>query len=423
MLDVNLFREKPDVVKKDLKKRGQSTDFVDRIIELDEDWRKNLKQADAMRHKKNVASEQIGKLKKAGKDAAKQIQEMRALDKQMQDLEQKEKKLKQERDALLMRAPNILHESVPVGQDDSDNVEVKTWGKPVKKDVVNHGELIEEMGLASFEQAAKTTGSGFVFLKGDLALLDQALMRFSIDYLLKQGFTLVEPPLMLSREAYEGVTDLGDFESVMYKIEGEDNYLIATSEHPMGAMHMNEVLSEDALPLKYCGVSACFRKEIGRHGVDTRGLFRMHQFNKIEQFVFCKPEDSWKMHEELIGHAEELHKKLEVPYRVVNVCTGDIGTVAAKKYDLEAWSPRQEKYVEVVSCSNCTDYQARRLNVKYGKYGGDKELVHTLNSTAIATSRTMLAILENHQTPEKTVKVPKALQPYMNGVKEIGVKK
>jgi len=283
-----------------------------------------------------------------------------------------------------------------------------------------HGELIEKLELADFDKAAKISGTGFVFLKGQLAVLDIALQRFAIDFLAGKGYTLVEPPFIMNYEAYKGVTDLHDFEEVMYKIDGENSYLIATSEHPIAAMHMDDVLAEETLPIRYCGVSTNFRREVGRHGVDTRGLFRMHQFNKVEQFVFCKPDESAKIHEELIKNCEELHKKLELPYRIVNVCTGDIGTVAAKKYDLEAWSPRQEKYIELASCSNCTDYQARRLNVRYGKYGGDKALVHTLNSTAIATSRTMLAIIENFQTDKGTVKIPKALVPF-TGFKELGL--
>jgi seryl-tRNA synthetase len=223
---------------------------------------------------------------------------------------------------------------------------------------------------------------------------------------------------MIKREPYEGVTDLADFEKVMYKIDNDDLYLIATSEHAIGAMHMDETFENNELPLKYAGISACFRREIGSHGLDTRGLFRVHQFNKIEQFIFCKPEESWKMHEELLANAEDIWKQLELPYRVVNICTGDMGTVAAKKYDIEVWMPRENKYREVVSCSNCTAYQAVRLNLKYKK-GEEKEFMHTLNSTAIATSRALRAIIENYQEKDGSVTVPKVLRPYMNGVEKI----
>jgi seryl-tRNA synthetase len=249
-----------------------------------------------------------------------------------------------------------------------------------------------------------------------------ALQAFAVDYMVKQGFTLVFPPFMMRRAAYEGVTDLGDFETVMYKTEGEDLYLIATSEHPIGAMFMDEVIDEDRLPLAFAGISACFRREIGGHGVDMKGLFRMHQFNKIEQFVFSRPEDSWGWHEKLRANGEAIYQALDIPYRVVNVCTGDIGTVAAKKYDIEAWFPRQGKYREVISCSNCTDYQSRRLNIRAGKLGGEKFVPHTLNSTAMATSRGLVAVLENYQNRDGTITVPNVLRPYLGGLETIGAR-
>jgi len=233
--------------------------------------------------------------------------------------------------------------------------------------------------------------------------------------MVKQGFTPVFPPFMMRRSAYEGVVDLGDFESVMYKVQGEDLYLIATSEHPIGAMYMDEVIDDRQLPLRFAGLATQFRREIGAHGVDTKGLFRMHQFNKIEQFVFCRPEESPTWQEKLRANGEGIYRALEIPHRTVNVCTGDIGTVAAKKYDIEAWFPRQKAYREVISCSNCTDYQARRLNIRAGKVGGDKFVPHTLNSTAMATSRGLVAVLENYQNADGTVTVPKALRPHMGG--------
>ncbi|MEM3592402.1 MAG: serine--tRNA ligase, partial [Candidatus Micrarchaeia archaeon] len=251
------------------------------------------------------------------------------------------------------------------------------------------------------------------YLKNDLVLLDMALQRMVMELMVKKGFTPVYPPFMLKRKPYEGVTDLGTFEEALYKIEGEDLYLISTSEHPIAAMHMGEIIEEERLPLKYVGISACFRKEAGAHGKDTKGIFRVHQFNKIEQFVFCKPEDSWNIHEELIRNAEEIFQKIEVPYRIVNICTGEIGIVAAKKYDLEAWMPAQNTYREMISCSNCTSYQAIRLNIRYGKVGAEgKEYVHTLNSTAIATPRAIVAIMENHQDRDGSIIIPKAVVPY-----------
>lgn len=423
MLDIQLFREKPEIVRKNLEKRKDSERLkqVDVIINLDVDWRKKKIEADSLRKKRNDISMEINKLKKEGKDASKAIKQAASIPQEIEGLEKEVVETRIKLDSLLMRMPNILHESVPYGKDSEDNVEVRKWGKPKKFDfeVKSHVEIAEALDCADFDRSAKLSGSGFFLLKGQLALMEMALSMFAINYLAKKGYTLIEPPLMMKRKPYEGVTDLADFENVMYKIENEDAYLIATSEHPMAGMFMDDTIDESKLPLKLAGYSPCFRKEIGAHGIDTKGLFRRHQFNKVEQFVFCKPEDSWKVHEELLNNAEEIFKELEIPYRVVNICTGDIGTVAAKKYDLEAWMPRQGKYAEVVSCSNCTDYQARRLNIKCGKEGGEKRVLHTLNSTAVATGRALVAILENYQNKDGSITVPKVLQPYMNGLKVI----
>jgi seryl-tRNA synthetase len=347
----------------------------------------------------------------------------REVDQQIVRLEQEVSGQEQRIREALMKLPNLLHESVPVGKDESDNVQVKAWGSipefafPVK----NHIEIGLQLDIMDVERAGKIAGSRFFFLKREGVLLDLALMSFAMEELARKGYKLIEPPYLMRRKPYEGVTALSDFEDVLYKIEKEDLYLIATSEHPMAAMFMDEVLKAEDLPLRLAGVSACFRKEAGAHGKDTRGIFRTHQFNKIEQFVFCKPEDSWNIHEELLRNAEELLQKLGLPYRVVNVCTGDIGTVAAKKYDIEAWMPAQNAYREVVSCSNCTDYQARRLNIRYREKEGmpPKGFVHTLNSTAIATGRTIVALLENFQQENGSVLIPEPLRKYMGGIKEI----
>jgi seryl-tRNA synthetase len=266
------------------------------------------------------------------------------------------------------------------------------------------------------ERAAKVSGAGFYYLKGDLVLLDLAIQRFAIDYLRKEGFTVLSPPLMLKRKPYEGVTDLGDFESVMYKIQGEDVYLIATSEHAMAAMFMNEVLDLSQLPIKLCGVSSCFRREVGAHGRYTKGLFRVHHFNKVEQFIFAAPDKSWELHEYIQQNSEKLYQTLGLHYRVVNVCTGDIGSIAAKKYDTEFWMT-DGQFREIGSNSNCTDYQARRLQIRYRKKTGQSPIgaVHTLNNTALATGRTMIAILEQYQQEDGSISLPPVLHPYMNG--------
>jgi len=279
------------------------------------------------------------------------------------------------------------------------------------------------MKLVDMERAAKISGARFYFLKNELVMLNLALQRFALEYLSKKGFEIIEPPFMINKKAMAGVIPMGDFEEVIYKIEDEDLFLIATAEHPLGAMRMKEILDKKELPVKYAGISPCFRKEAGAHGKDTKGIFRVHQFDKIEQFIFCEPKDSWKLHEELIKNAEGIFKALKVPYRGVNICTGDVGYVAAKKYDIEGWFPGQGKYRELCSCSNCTDYQSRRLAVKYRPEQHLKsEYVHTLNSTAIAIQRAICCIAENYQT-KKGFKIPKVLQEYMGGLKEVKVNK
>ena len=424
MLDIKLIREKPELVRKDLEKRGdkEKLEWLKDLIKYDKEWRENLQSLESMKRERNMLTEKIAALKKGGNSAAKELEQVRKLPEKIKELEARNERLKERTEFYLMRLPNILHHSVPIGKDESDNVEVSKWGKipkfPFKPK--NHAEIAESLGLMDAERAAKAAGHGFVYLKGGLALLDQAILRFAIDFLVKKGYTLVEPPLMLKRKPYEGVTDLADFENVMYKIEGDDLYLIATSEHPMAAMHMNETLESKDLPIKLVGVSPCFRREVGAHGKYTKGLFRMHQFNKVEQFIFCLPEDSWKLHEELQRNSEGLYKALGLAHRVVNVCTGDIGIIAAKKYDTEVWMA-DGVYREIGSNSNCTDYQARRLNIKYREKEGQAPVgfVHTLNNTALATSRTMMAILEQFQQRDGTVEIPQALRPYMNGIKKL----
>lgn len=408
------------MVRKNLERRRQPEHLknLDSLLKVDGRWRELIKELDTLRNRRNNLSKEISERKRSKKDTADLIKEAGELPQNMKDLEAEMEKAKEESHRLLMRLPNLLHDTVPYGADDKENAEVKKWGKipEPQEGLLSHGELAEKLGLADFDRAAKIAGAGFNYLLGDLAYLDLAIINYAVDFMRAKGYTLVEPPFMMRRRAYEGVTDLADFENVMYKIDGEDLYLIATSEHPMAAMFQDEIIDEDRLPIKFVGMSTCFRREIGSRGVDTKGLFRMHQFNKIEQFIFCRPEDSWKYHEELLSNTEGMFQGLEIPYHVVNVCTGDLGIVAAKKYDIEAWFPRQNKYGEVASCSNCTDYQARRLNIRMGKVGGDKRVLHTLNNTAIATSRCMVAILENYQKPDGTIEVPKALRRFMNNM-------
>ncbi len=424
MLEMDFIREHTGLVRKDLEKRGQKNkiQLLEKLIEKDKQWRAFKIQADSLRMERNNINKKISDLLVKKEDVQVLINKAKQLPIKIKELDKKISFLKDEINKSLFLIPNILHESVPVGIDESENVEVKKWGCFDKKpNVIHHGLFAEKNNLADFSSASRISGAGFYFLKSDLALMEFALMKFAIDLLIKKGFTLINPPLMMRRKSYSGVTDLEDFEKVMYKIEGEDLYLIATSEHPLAAMYSDKIFDLNELPVKLIGFSPCFRKEIGKHSIDERGLFRVHQFYKIEQFVFSLPDDSWKFHEELLANAEELVQKLEIPYRVVNVCTGDIGSLASKKYDIECWSPREQKFIELVSCSNCTGFQATRLNIKFRK-NNSKEFVHTLNSTAIASSRALRLIIENFQTDENTVLVPKVLQPYMLGLKEIPLK-
>ena len=420
MLTIKFIKENPNIVKKDLKKRNdpEKVKWIDLILKKHSQYLDLLKKEQELRYRRNLVTDEINQLKKQGQSIKEKIKEAKEFPQKVHELTNKVETLRNEIKYYLMRIPNVLHDSVPRGKDETENKTVRKWGE-IKKpsfELKSHGEIIEKLNLGDFDSAAKVSGRGFYYLLGDLALMELALQRFAIDILTKKGFTLTEVPLMLRKKPYEGVTDLGDFETMMYKVENEDLYLIATSEHAIGARLMNHTFEEKELPLKFVGVSPCFRKEIGSHGVDEKGLFRVHQFNKVEQFIFCKPENAWQLFEDLIKNAEELCKKLKLPYKITSICTGDIGTVAAKKYDLDVYMPREKAYKEVVSCSNCTSYQAVRLNIKYQK-GQEKEYVHTLNSTAIATSRTLRAILENYQQKDGTVKVPAVLIPYMNGKK------
>ncbi|PLW79981.1 serine--tRNA ligase [Candidatus Woesearchaeota archaeon] len=425
MLDIKLLRENPKVIRDDLKKRNDSEKLklLDKTIQLDSEWREELKKVEALKAERNKLSKQVNQVKKEGGDIKPILEEVKAIPEKIAEIQEGVDILFKTIRYNLMALPNILHESVPIGASDEENIEVSTFNDKPKHDfeLISHVDLLPQIGAVDLERAAKISGARFYFLEGDLAMLDFALQKYAIDFMNSKGFRIVYPPFMMNREAYEGVTDLDDFEEVMYKIEDEDLYLIATSEHPMTARFKDEVLDAKDLPIKNAGISACFRKEAGAHGKDQKGIFRVHQFNKIEQIVLCNQEDSYTYFDEIFNNALELFKSLGLHGRVVNVCTGDMGTVAAKKFDIEVWYPVQDAYREVVSCSNCTDYQSRRLNIKYRTPEGNKQ-VHTLNSTAIATSRAVVAIVENFQDKEGNIHIPEVLWPYMNGVKVISKK-
>lgn len=417
MLDIKLIRERPDFVKQNIKKRQnpEYLEYLDELIKSDEKWRKFLSEANALRAERNKVSLEIAKLKKEKKDASKLLKEAEEIPKKIKEIEDNTKELEENNRLLLLKIPNIINDKVPIGKDETENVEIRKWGNPAKFNFTpkNHLELLQGLGLVDEERAAKVSGHGFFYLKKDVVLLDFAIQRFALEFLKKKGFTIVEPPYMIKKKAYEGVVDLTDFENVMYKIENEDLYLIATSEHAIGAMMMDDVLEKKDLPLKFVGVSPCFRKEVGTHGKYTKGLFRMHQFNKIEQFIFCLPEQSEKMLEEIQKNAEALYQALGLHYRVMELCSGDLSILKNRSYDTEVWMA-DGQFREIGSATNCTDYQARRLNVKFREGEGKPAVgfVHTLNNTALATSRTMLAIIEQFQQKDGSVKIPKVLVPY-----------
>lgn len=426
MITTKYVREHVQEIRASLDKR-KSNYPIDELLKLDEEWRAAKTQLQEMQTKRNKESMEVAKLKKEGKDANEHIKEVASMKERMQELGNGISAMESKIETLLLNMPNVLHESVPYGLGDEDNVEIRRWGNTDKRISKGHEEILSGMDLIDMERAAKISGSRFYFLKGDIALLEHALISFALDELSKKGYTPIAPPLMMKREYYKGVTALGDFEEQLYKVTDpadvngigdyekmeEDLYMISTAEHPMAAMHAGEVLSGKELPIKYVGISPAFRREAGSHGKDTKGIFRVHQFYKVEQFIFSKPEDSWKYYDELLANSEELAQKLGIPYHVIDICTGDIGIVAAKKNDIEAYMPEQGKYREIVSCSNCTDWQSLRLDIKYDE-NGERKYVHTLNSTAIAISRMIVAIVENYYNDDGSITVPKALVPYMH---------
>jgi len=424
MLDIKFVRKNPNVVKDNLMKRGDlvKAKWVDEILEHDRDWRALVLEANKLRERLNRITEEIARLKKEGKDASEKIAEARKIPSMIKQAEERVQMHKEKINYILLRLPNLMHESVPIGKDEDDNVEVRRWGEIPKFDFKpkDHIDLGLNLDLVDLELAAKVAGARFYYLKDELVQLNYAVIKFALDFIMKKGFSLFQPPYMLKRKPLEGAIALSDFEDTIYKVEGEDLYLIATSEHPLLALHMDEILDGKDLPIRYSGVSPCFRKEAGTHGRDTKGIFRVHQFEKVEQFVFSKPEDSWREHEGLISNVEEIFQELGLPYRIVNVCSGDLGTVAAKKYDLEVWLPGQGKYREAASCSNCTSYQAVRSNIRYREKPSEPaKFVHTLNSTLVATERALIAIVENYQQKNGSILVPPALASYM-GIKKIG---
>ncbi|MBC7127900.1 MAG: serine--tRNA ligase [Candidatus Methanosuratus sp.] len=424
MLDIRIIRENPDAVRSNLAKRNDQEvlKLYDELLVADREWRRLFTEVGSLRAARNRVTEEIARMKKQGLDASDKIKEAEEIPRRIKALESEMEAHRKRMDEILMRLPNIMDDSVPYGKDDTENVVIRSWGKPREMPFSpkDHIDLAMGLDLVDLERAAKVAGARFYYLKNDLVRLNYALIRYGLDFLVSRGFIPYQPPYMMKRKVLEGAVSLSDFEDTIYKVEGEDLYLIATAEHALLGLHSDEILDGKSLPLRYCGVSPCFRKEAGAHGRDTKGIFRVHQFEKVEQFIFSRPEESASEHELLIKNAEEFFQSLGIPYRVVNVCSGDLGTVAAKKYDLEAWLPGQGKYREEVSCSNCTSYQAVRSNIRYRDRPNEPtKYVHTLNSTLVATERTLVAILENYQNSDGSVDIPEVLVPYMQNKSKI----
>lgn len=423
MIDIKIVRENPDLVKQNIRNKGQDhkLKIVDHVKKLDEDWRALKAEADALRNQRNTVSKQINEVKKAGKDAKDLLRKAAEIPQEIARIEEKVVALEQEIDANLRQLPNFMWKGVPKGKDGTENVEIHTGGKIPDFDfkVKTHVELAEQLGIADFDSSAKVAGNGFYYLKGDLALLNQALIRFAIEFMARKGYQYIETPVMLHEKEIFASMDKAAIEQSVYKVDGEDLNLIGTAEQSLLAMHTNAVIPESELPKRYFSYSMCFRKETGAHGINEKGLWRTHQFNKVEQFVFCAPEDSEKLYEELLGNSKGILEALELPYRVIEICTGDLADWKYRSADLEVWRPTTKSYGEVMSLSNCTDYQARKLNIKCADKQGTKRVLHTLNDTALATSRIMVTILENNQQKDGSITIPKALQPYMLGKKKI----
>jgi seryl-tRNA synthetase len=421
MLDPKLIKEKPEIIRNMLKSRAVEFD-LDALIESDQKRREFIIKTDELRKKKNQIAVIISEKKKGGEDISSILAEMKNISNELTKLESEQENVENKYLKLASTIPNLVHESVPIGIDDSANKEIKKWGDIPKFDfkIKDHIDISEDLNLVDLERAAKVAGARFYYLKNDLVRLNQALIHFGLDFLAEKGYSLVQPPYMINRESMEGAVITEDFEEVIYKIQDEDLYMIGTSEHAMAAMHSKEIIEGKDIPIKYAGISPCFRKEAGAHGRDQKGIFRVHQFDKIEQFVFAKPEDSWKEHEKMLAVAEEFYQKLEIPYRVMLLSTGDIGKISAKTYDIEAWMAGQNAYREIVSCSNCLEYQARRLKIRFrDKTNEDTQYVHTLNSTLVATTRVLVAIMENFQTKDGHIRIPRVLQSYMGNQTEI----
>ena len=424
MLDIKFLRTNPDIVKENIKKKFQfeKIELVDKVIELDKEYRDAKNRADELRSKRNSISKQIGMFMAKGQkdDAENAKQQVKDINGELLALEVKETELEAEVRKIMLVIPNIIDDSVPIGKDDSENVEIEKFGEPFvpEYEIPYHVDIMESLNGIDLDSARKTSGNGFYYLSGDIARLHSAILSYARDFMIDRGFTYYIPPFMIRSEVVTGVMSFAEMENMMYKIEGEDLYLIGTSEHSMIGKFIDTIIPEDELPKTLTSYSPCFRKEVGAHGIEERGVYRIHQFEKQEMIVVCRPEESPIWFDKLWKNTVDLFRSLDIPVRTIECCSGDLADLKVKSYDVEAWSPRQKKYFEVGSCSNLGDAQARRLKIRVNGENG-KYFAHTLNNTVVAPPRMLIAFLENNLQKDGSVRIPEVLQPYMGGKKEI----
>ena len=421
MIDPKVIRSEPERIVDMLKNRNVKID-ISELLTVDKKRRELITELESYKMKRNRVSQEISTKKSQGGDISEILTEMKNISTKIEKLQDTVKVSQDDYNNRLESIPNLIHDSVPIGKDEKANKEVENWQPEtgLNKNSQDHIELSEKNNLVDLERASKISGSRFYFLKNSLVRMNYALIAFALDYINKKGYAMLQPPYLMNRKPMSGAVILSDFEEVIYKIEDQDLYLIGTSEHALAAMHSEEIFAKEDLPRKYVSVSPCFRKEAGSHGRDTKGIFRVHQFEKVEIFSITDPESSWTQHEEILKDVKQFYKELEIPYRVMLLSSGDMGKVASKTFDIEAWLHGQNNYRELVSCSNCTDFQSRRLGIKYrNKPHEESRLTHTLNSTLTATERTLIAILENFQNEDGSITIPRALRTYMNNQKEI----
>ena len=424
MIDIKFLRENPDTVKENIKKKFQDykLPLVDEVIEFDKKFRESTLKGDELRSQRNSLSSQIGMLMKNGKkDEAENIKkQVQEINKKLEENEKLEAEYSNEIKERMMKIPNIIDDSVPIGEDDSHNVEIEKFGKPIVPDyeIPYHTDIMERLSGIDLDAARRVAGNGFYYLMGNIARLHSAVITYARDFMINKGFTYCIPPFMIHGDVVNGVMSFEEMDAMMYKIEGEDLYLIGTSEHSMIGKFKGQILDKKNIPYTMTSYSPCFRKEKGAHGIEERGIYRIHQFEKQEMIVVCEPEDSWNWYDKLWSYTVELFRSMDIPVRTLECCSGDLADLKAKSCDVEAWSPRQKKYFEVGSCSNLTDAQARRLGIRIKGEKGNY-FAHTLNNTVVAPPRMLIALLENHYNPDGSVDIPEVLWPYMGGIKKL----